>query len=103
MYKSPPAKAYGGELELPLHGTITDHKRPVDYPWNWVLQQLLNRKGGEIYYPLQAQLEELSVSGCFAGSRAQLSGATNGTTSITFKLSLRMRTSTLETLGREIR
>ena len=52
MYESPPAEAYGGELELPLHGTITGRKRPVDYPWNWVSPQLLNRKGEEIYYPV---------------------------------------------------
>ena len=27
-------------------------KRPVDYPWDWVSPQLLNRKGEEIYYPV---------------------------------------------------
>ncbi len=26
VYESPPAEAYGGELELPLHGTITGRK-----------------------------------------------------------------------------
>ena len=52
VYESPPAEAYGGELELPLHGTITGRKRPIDYPWNWVSPQLLNRKGEEIYYPV---------------------------------------------------
>jgi hypothetical protein len=36
VYKSPPAEAYGGELELLLHGTITGSKQPVDYPWNRV-------------------------------------------------------------------
>ena len=41
-----------GELELPPRGTITGSKRPVDYPWDWVLPQLLNRKNEEIYYPV---------------------------------------------------
>ena len=38
---------------LPSHGTDS-RKRPlsgpVHYPWKWVLPQLLNRKGDEIFY-----------------------------------------------------
>ena len=52
VYESPPAEADGVELELPPRGTITGSKRPVDYPWDWVSPQLLNRKGEEIYYPV---------------------------------------------------
>ncbi len=135
VYESPPSKAYGGELELPLHCTITCRKRPVDYPWNWVSPQLLNLKGEEIYYPvvtdtalswarrLEWEIEHhrdiaLSDLNCLQAEceqvlRGSQSAAVNGTTSITFNLSLRMRTSALvslrmrtsalETLGREIR
>ena len=52
VYESPPAEADGVELELPPRGTITGSKRPVDYPWDWVSPQLLNRKGEEIYCPV---------------------------------------------------
>ena len=52
VYESPPAKADGVELELSPRGTITGSKRPVDYPWDWVSPQLLNRKGEEIYCPV---------------------------------------------------
>jgi hypothetical protein len=52
MYESPSAEADGAELELPPRDTITGSKRPVDYPWDWVSPQLLNRKGEEIYYPV---------------------------------------------------
>ena len=51
VYESP-AEADGVELELAPHGTITGRKRPVEYPWDWVSPQLLNRKGEEIYYPV---------------------------------------------------
>jgi hypothetical protein len=57
VYESPPAEAYGGELELPLHGTITGRKRPVDYPWNWVSLQLLKLKGEEIYYTVVTETD----------------------------------------------
>ncbi len=50
--ESPPAEADGGELELPPCCIITGRKRPVDYPWDWISPQLLNRKGEEIYYPV---------------------------------------------------
>ena len=36
----------------PIQQCTHSVKRPVDYPWDWVSPQLLNRKGEEIYYPV---------------------------------------------------
>ncbi len=36
----------------PIQQCIHGVKRPVDYHWDWVSPQLLNRKGEEIYYPV---------------------------------------------------
>ncbi len=66
MYESPPAEADGDRLELPLHGTITGRKLPVDHPWNWASPKLLNRKGEEIYYPVVTDTD-LSWGGGWSG------------------------------------
>ena len=46
---------------LPSHGTHS-RKRPLSgpghYPWKWVSPQLLNRKGDEIFYPVDSPSDQ---------------------------------------------